>query len=320
MGSLEKKVKKCYETAPFPDSLRKAPDFNKELNRIIKWIILNLKFLHLDLQTQPKTILCAGCGTGEEAIALAKIFPKAKIDAIDISRNSLKIARANIKRARVKSIALANASILEGLAKTKRGYDLIYCAGVIHHLVNPRLGFKILTKKLNRNGKLVVMLYNSYGLFLYKLQLALLTLFAGKTFKSRMKWVKILGWNKNKNKVFIFDTYINPQVKTFTVQTVKRWAREDYLHITGIVPPMDMSRLASFAIAGKNYIFRRKRTMSIILKLLEKAVRKGGKKQKATINLSPFNIIFYQIIFLLAGKGECQFLFEKQTLSKRKSL
>lgn len=150
MAGVEDKVRKCYEEAPFPDTLSKAKDFDKSLRDIKYWITLNLEFLSSSLvNSNPKTILCAGCGTGEEAIVLALIFPKSKIDAVDISEKSLLIAKQNIKKAKVKNINFKKLSIIEDLPKFKKKYDLIFSAGVIHHLTNPQLGFKLLSEKLN---------------------------------------------------------------------------------------------------------------------------------------------------------------------------
>lgn len=315
MLNIEGQVKQCYESAPFPDSLRKSKDFNKELTRITNWISLNLTFLSKDFtQYHPKTILCAGCGTGEEALALSKIFPNSQIEAIDIAKSSLDIARLNIKKAKAKNIKLKYCSIIEDLPNLKQNYDFIYCAGVIHHLANPKQGFHILTSKLNNDGSMVIMLYNSYGLFLYKCQLFILDILAGDNFNKRITWVKSLGFGKGKNKVFIYDTYINPQIKTYSIEDIKRWANDEHLKISGIVPPLNLKRIVEFAISAEGYVFRRKKILSIImifLKLLYK--NSPSKNQNDKQPLLPYWKTFpFQMIFLFLGKGECQYLFEKK--------
>ncbi len=313
MIKLEEKVKRCYESVPFPDTLRPSSDFNQTLNHIVYWIDLNLNFLSKGLRyTKPKTILCAGCGTGEEAIALSKIFPKSNIDAIDISKNSLSIAKQNIGKAKIKNITLIQSSIILDLPKFNKKYDLIYSAGVIHHLSNPKLGFKILTNKLKKEGKMVIMLYNSYGLFFYKCQLWLLKLLAGGNFKKRLTLVKILGFGRGKDKVFIFDSYINPQVKTFSIENIKKWVNEEKLVLVNIVPPLDIGKMIEFATAGQGYFFRRKKLLSTILSFLKlfypKKRFKKNDKEKITFPL--WKTLFYQIIFLLLGKGEVQYLLQ----------
>lgn len=309
---LEEKVQRCYDRAPFPDTLRKSKNFNQTLDYIVYWINLNLNFLSPSFQkTQPKTILCAGCGTGEEAIALAKIFPKSKIDALDISWKSLSIAKQNIRKAKLNNITLMRSSILEDLPSSPQKYDMVYSAGVIHHLANPNLGFRVLTSKLKKEGKLVIMLYNSYGLFLYKCRLFLLKILAGENFKKRLFWTKKLGFGKGKNKVFIYDSYINPQVKTFTIEVIKRWAKGENLQITGLVPPLDLHRIIEFATLGQKYFFRRKKLMSTILNLSVFFLgKKSSSGSKRGFKLPIWKTFIYQIVFLLLGKGECQYLLE----------
>lgn len=310
--TLEGRVKKCYESAPFPDTLRKAKDFHKSLDHITYWIKLNLEFLSKDLITlKPTKVLCAGCGTGEETLAISTIFPSSQIDAIDISDHSLQVARQNINRAQVKNITLKKCSIIDDLPLSRKKYDFIYCAGVIHHLANPKLGFKILVDKLNTKGKMVIMLYNSYGLFLYKCQLLLLKILCGDNQKKRLYWVKLLGFEKGKDKVLVYDSYINPQIKTFTIESIKGWAKEEKLAMTGIVPPLNLGQIIEFAVSGKEYFFRRQKLLSFILSILKLVYKKSRRDKPKKITLPFWKTFFYQIIFLLLGKGECQYLLEK---------
>lgn len=55
------------------------------------------------LMQSPKRILDLCTGSGCIAIAAAKAFPKARVDAIDIDNNALKIAKMNIVRHRVEN-------------------------------------------------------------------------------------------------------------------------------------------------------------------------------------------------------------------------
>ena len=156
------------------------------------------------------------------------------------------------------------------------------------------------------------MLYNSYGLFFYRCQLILLNIFAGSNFKKRLNIVKKLKWNIGKNKVFIFDTYINPQIKTFSINQIKKWAEEEKLKIIGIVPPFSLNKLIAFAILGEKYIFRRRGLVSVIIKILKLIKNKSvTKKNIKKIELSFGNIFFSQLILFITGKGECQYLLER---------
>lgn len=302
--NLEQRVMECYTQAPFPNNLSRATDFFVELDRTIRWIQLNLDYLSPDLRSsKPVKLLCAGCGTGEEAIALAIIFPHTQIKAIDISKSSLEIAKFNAKKAKIKNVTFQELSIIEGLPKLKQQYDFIYSAGVIHHLSNPYQGFQILRSKLKPKGKMVIMLYNSFGLLFYNLQLKMLHILAGDNFAKRMHWVKIFGLARNKNQAFVFDTYINPQVKTFSIEEIIDWGKKNYLTLIGLVPPLDFNRILEFALQGQDYFFRRKGLVSVVLN-----ITKGLPKQKWSVFTG--NTLIFQLLFLLLGKGECQYLFQ----------
>ena len=314
MRKLEARVQKCYEGAPFPDNLRKAKNFNAELQRNIDWVALNLKFLSESLiRSKPRTILCAGCGTGEEALSLAKIFPKSKINAIDISSTSLAIAKKNARKAKVNNISFQKISIIDGLPRIKGKYDLVFSLGVVHHLSDPRLGFKILRSKVEKRGSLVVMLYNSYGLFFYRCQLWFLNLIAKASVKRRLAFVKLLKLGKGRSKAYIYDTYINPQVTTLTINTVRQWGEEENLEVVGIVPPLNISRLIEYGTEGKRYYFRRKGVMSFafaVSKIISKVLpnKRGGK------NSGRLRMFCYQLLFLILGRGECQYLFKARSV------
>lgn len=312
MNNLENKVKKCYESAPFPDNLRKAKNFNKELERTIYWIKINLIFLSRNItKTKFNSILCAGCGTGEEAISLAKIFPDSKILAIDISAPSLKIASDNARRTKVKNITFKKYSILKDLPLLNKKFNFIYCAGVIHHLENPKLGFNILSNLLSKKGQMVIMLYNSYGLFFYKCHLLILRLLAKNNFQKKLLWVKRLGLDRNKGKSEIFDSYINPQVTTFTIEKIKGWLKEKSLVLAAVVPPLNLKSLIKYALAGKKYFFRRKVIISFVLKNVSFIAKLLPEKRGIKPSFPFYKTFFFQLIYLALGKGECQYLIKK---------
>jgi release factor glutamine methyltransferase len=69
-----------------------------------------------------KEILDIGTGSGCIAISLAKALPNAKVSALDISKEALKVARENAKINNV-DINFINADIFD--YKSKKKYDLI---------------------------------------------------------------------------------------------------------------------------------------------------------------------------------------------------
>jgi 2-polyprenyl-3-methyl-5-hydroxy-6-metoxy-1,4-benzoquinol methylase len=105
-------------------------------------------------------ILIAGCGTGKHAFDVAESSPGARILAIDMSLPSLAYARRKTREAKLRNIEYAQADILK-LAAIGRRFDRIESVGVLHHLAEPKLGWRILLSLLKPNGVLRVGLYST---------------------------------------------------------------------------------------------------------------------------------------------------------------
>ena len=103
-------------------------------------------------------ILIAGCGTGRHSIAVARTYPDARILAIDISRASLAYARRKTREEGLSNIEYAQADILD-LGTIARSFDRIEACGVLHHLADPRAGWRGLIGLLRPAGVMRVGLY-----------------------------------------------------------------------------------------------------------------------------------------------------------------
>lgn len=104
-------------------------------------------------------ILIAGCGTGRHSIAVARTYPNARILAIDISRASLAYARRKTREEGLSNIEYAQADILD-LGTIARSFDRIEACGVLHHLADPRAGWRGLIGLLRPAGVMRVGLYS----------------------------------------------------------------------------------------------------------------------------------------------------------------
>jgi SAM-dependent methyltransferase len=106
-------------------------------------------------------ILVAGCGTWQAA-KYALTHPQARVVGIDVSTTSLdhteKLKRQyDLANLDTRRLAIEDASALE------RGFDLIVCTGVLHHLADPDAGLRALRRVLRPDGVIYLMLYAPYG-------------------------------------------------------------------------------------------------------------------------------------------------------------
>jgi SAM-dependent methyltransferase len=102
-------------------------------------------------------ILIAGCGTGREAMMIARMAPDAMVTAIELSETSLAVARA-------RCAGQANLRFLRhdlyAVAELGQRFDYIACSGVLHHLPDPEAGWAALVEVLAPGGAMNVALYS----------------------------------------------------------------------------------------------------------------------------------------------------------------
>jgi SAM-dependent methyltransferase len=148
-------VKQLYERYPYPrGSTNAGPDFAFTY-------FMRIHFLPSDLAGL--RILDAGCGTGHKLVALAITYPKASFVGVDLSEQSLEVARALAERTGVRNVELRQGSFPEMTFEEK--FDFIQSIGVIHHLENPQKGLDNLTGALKEDGFLSTWLYHPFGEF-----------------------------------------------------------------------------------------------------------------------------------------------------------
>jgi len=107
----------------------------------------------------PLDVLVAGCGTGQEPLALAARFPGHRIVALDLSRASLAYAARMAHRLGIEGIELVHGDLLDA-ARLGRRFDVITATGVLHHLADPLAGWRALRDCLSSGGLMRVGLYS----------------------------------------------------------------------------------------------------------------------------------------------------------------
>lgn len=104
-------------------------------------------------------VLIAGCGTGSHPISCAQAYREARILGVDLSLASLSYAKRKAEEANASNLQFMQADILD-LPKLDRTFDVIECAGVLHHMAEPILGWKTLLKLLKPDGVMKIGLYS----------------------------------------------------------------------------------------------------------------------------------------------------------------
>jgi ubiquinone/menaquinone biosynthesis C-methylase UbiE len=100
-------------------------------------------------------ILEAGCGIGAQTVILAKKNPHAEIISVDISPESLKKARENLKEKDIKNVRFLQADIFS-LPFEEESFDHIFVCFVLEHLQNPVEALKTLKIFLRPGGTITV--------------------------------------------------------------------------------------------------------------------------------------------------------------------
>jgi tetratricopeptide (TPR) repeat protein/SAM-dependent methyltransferase len=148
---VSEEVRDQYEQNPYPRWIKlprnyPALHFNGELRRTFPLV----RFTPLHDDSQPE-VLIAGCGTGSQPILAIQRFRGLRVLAIDLSLSSISYALRKTQELRIPNIQYAHADILK-LGGITRTFDIIAAVGVLHHLADPFMGWRILLSRLRPGG------------------------------------------------------------------------------------------------------------------------------------------------------------------------
>lgn len=156
MDLITKKVEKMYSQFPYP-SLQGPV-------QTLGWFYdLDFLLAHTGSHKaiEQVKVLDAGCGTGEQVVGCASVFPQVHFTALELNSTSLNIAKKNAKFLEVENIDFYQKDIM-GLTRELGSFDVILCSGVIHHLSQPEEGLRGLVKLLGPDGIFAIYLYSQY--------------------------------------------------------------------------------------------------------------------------------------------------------------
>ena len=158
-NKVSSKVKEQYEKSPYPRwvnlGLRIDP---APIYKVTKEVKLKLYDQAINDVKAPN-ILIAGCGTGQHSITTGSRFQNAKVLAVDLSLSSLAYAKRKTDELGLTNIDYMQADILD-LSKLDRKFDIIESSGVLHHMDDPMVGWKVLANCLKPGGLMNIGLYS----------------------------------------------------------------------------------------------------------------------------------------------------------------
>jgi SAM-dependent methyltransferase len=105
-------------------------------------------------------ILDAGCGPGEAAARLARLFPRASVLGVDIIESHLERGRA--LHASLPTLRFENRSIF-GLGLPERTFDLTVCRHVLQSIPHPEKAVAELVRVTRRGGR-IHLIAEDYGM------------------------------------------------------------------------------------------------------------------------------------------------------------
>lgn len=106
-----------------------------------------------------KQILDVGCGVGYIGRAVKK-QQTCTIEGIDVDKTALKIASKYYDKTFLMRIGDKTDKAFLSFIKSKKSYDCIICGDLIEHLTDPGYFISILSKKLTKDGKILVSIPN----------------------------------------------------------------------------------------------------------------------------------------------------------------
>ncbi|MBX7256669.1 MAG: methyltransferase domain-containing protein [Candidatus Hydrogenedentes bacterium] len=128
----------------------------REAYRLVDQATTLTDLLHCDTAySAGESVLEAGCGVGAQTVTLAKNSPNALITSLEISEESLEIARERVTSAGITNVTFRQGDIFN-LPEDLGPFDHIFVCFVLEHLSNPVGALACLKQVLKPGGTMTV--------------------------------------------------------------------------------------------------------------------------------------------------------------------
>ena len=156
-----------YDSLPYPKiPLEKSPA--KDYDSLFANDLTTSYYLchQRVIDTKKQVILDVGCGSGWTTLNLAFANPNAKIIAIDLSQNSLDVAKKRLEYHQFNDVEF-HPILIENIAELNYQYDYINCEDVLCLLDEPLDALKTFKSVLKPDGIIHTDFHNYYQRFVY---------------------------------------------------------------------------------------------------------------------------------------------------------
>lgn len=250
MAGILDKVRGFYERNPYPNQRVSSKEdlLFGEHAKVMRRMLATVGMKPEELQG--KTVLDAGCGTGEKAVYCA--LHGAFVDAFDISKASVAIGKKNAAKLGVK----VNFSVSSfETVKLQRKYDLVLCIGTLHHTAEPKKNFMKMARGVKSGGRIALGLYNLYGRLACRVHRKLLWL--GE--KEPQRILEKIGVKEEKNQTWraaVSDRYGAPHETYHSVEEALQWLGEAGMQPISTWPEIKLHSRADIKLKQLEWLFK----------------------------------------------------------------
>ncbi|NJM95753.1 MAG: class I SAM-dependent methyltransferase, partial [Acaryochloridaceae cyanobacterium CSU_5_19] len=162
VSSISDKIRQQFDFGPYPRiPIDKSP--KAESNTLFSHNLVTPYYLKHQrvINTERATILDAGCGSGYKSLVLAEANPGATIVGIDLSAESVSLAKTRLKHHGFDNAQFHTLAI-EDIPRLGMEFDYINCDEVLYLFPNPADGLASLKSALKPQGIIRSNLHSSW--------------------------------------------------------------------------------------------------------------------------------------------------------------
>ncbi len=238
-------VAEFYNENPFPGF-----DINKYITREDLYKNANIYSRMLDDQIPwEKTILDAGCGTGQLACLLS--VKNRKTLGTDFSEKSLAKGNELKEKLKLDNVTFRREDLLD-MKYDGQQYDYIFCNGVLHHTNNPYLGFQNIIRYAKPGTYIIIGLYNQYGRLRLRIKRRWVNWkYRSNKEKTRSAIQEMLVKDEEdteKQDTWYQDQYLHPHELSHTIDELLEWYKKNNIEYINSLPPIELFRKEEQAI------------------------------------------------------------------------